>query len=150
MYGAHDPTYPPGNPDDQQPCHTAINLAASYKAEGMTIYTIGYALGDLDCTAGRWPWINAVAAKKKKGRIVAPAVPGHWCDPSEGDASCYHTAGGSGEPESPAITSNETLSQIASPDDFYNQPGPGELDTIFAAIASDIGSGSSRLVDDTF
>ena len=150
VYGPHDPTYPPGNPDDLQPCHTAVNLADAYKAEGMTIYTIGYALGNLDCTAGQWPWIKAVAAKKKRGKVVRPAVPAHWCDPSAGDKGCYHTAGGSGDPESPAITSNETLSQIASPGDFYNQPSPGQLDTIFAAIASDIGSGSSRLVDDTF
>lgn len=150
VYGPGDPTYPPGNPDDQQPCHTAINLADAYKTEGMTIYTIGYALGNLDCTAGQWPWIKAVAAVKKKGKIVTPAVPAHWCDPSMGDTNCYHTAGGAGNPESPTITSNQTLSQIASPGDFYNQPNPGQLDTIFAAIASDIGAGSSRLVDDTF
>ena len=53
-------------------------------------------------------------------------------------------------PESPAITSYTTLSQIASPGDFYNQPNAGQLDTIFAAIANDIGQGTSRLVDDDF
>ena len=38
--------YPPGNADDQQPCHTAENLATAYKAAGVTIYSIGYALGN--------------------------------------------------------------------------------------------------------
>ena len=37
--------YPPGNADDQQPCQTAMNLANTYKAAGVTIYSIGYALG---------------------------------------------------------------------------------------------------------
>ena len=53
-------------------------------------------------------------------------------------------------PESPQITSYTTLSQIASPGDFYNQPNAGQLNTIFAAIATDIGQGSSRLIDDNF
>jgi hypothetical protein len=52
--------------------------------------------------------------------------------------------------ESPQITSYTTLSDIASPGNFYNQPNAGQLDTIFAAIASDIGQGSSRLIDDNF
>ena len=48
------------------------------------------------------------------------------------------------------ITSYETLGWIASPSDFYNQATAGPLDSIFAAIATDIGQGSSRLVDDGF
>ena len=41
------------NADDQQPCHTAVNLANTYKNQGVTIYSIGYALGgSVDCTAG--------------------------------------------------------------------------------------------------
>ena len=52
--------------------------------------------------------------------------------------------------ESPSISSFTTLSQIASPGNFYNQPSAGQLDTIFSAIATDIGQGSSRLVDDSF
>jgi hypothetical protein len=144
VYGPNDPTYPPGNSDDQQPCQTAINLANTYKAQGVTIYSIGYALGsNVACTAGKWPWIAAVAATKTK-----PAVPAHWCDPAKGDSNCYHTA--TGPNESPAINSYNTLSQIASPGNFYNQPNAGQLNTIFAAIATDIGQGSSRLVDDGF
>ena len=133
VYGPTDPTYPPGNADDQQPCHTAVNLANTYKASGVTIYTIGYALGNKNCTAGGFHKKNAA---------------GQWVACTDGTAGCYHYA--STTDESPAITSNETLSQMASPGDFYNQPTPGEVNTIFAAIASDIGSGTSRLVDDGF
>jgi hypothetical protein len=151
VYGVNDKTYPPGNPDDQQPCHSAINIANQYKAQGTIIYSIGYALGNKYCTAGDWPVIPAQPAQyDRRGRLVSPAVPAHYCDPSDPDerSGCYHSQGST--PESPAITSNNTLQQIASPGDFYNQPSAGQLNTIFAAIATDIGSGSSRLVDDGF
>ena len=126
--------YPQGNADDQQPCHTAISLANSYKAQGTTIYSIGYALGNnVNCTAG--------AFRKRDSQ-------GNWVPCSQPTANCYHYAGPTAE--SPAITSYNTLSQIASPGNFYNQPNAAQLDTIFAAIATDIGQGSSRLVDDGF
>ena len=126
--------YPQGNSDDQQPCHTAVNLANTYKAQGVTIYSIGYALGNnVNCTAG--------AFRKKNAQ-------GNWVACTQPTAGCYHYAGPTDE--SPAITSYNTLSQIASPGDFYNQPNAAQLNTIFAAIATDIGQGSSRLVDDGF
>jgi hypothetical protein len=133
VYGAGDATYPPGNADDQQPCHTAVNLANTYKSQGVTIYSIGYALGNnVDCTAGGFHAL----------------VGGSWqaCTPPA--SGCYHYA--SNTAENPQITSFSTLSQIASPGNFYNQPSAGQLDTIFAAIATDIGQGSSRLIDDDF
>jgi hypothetical protein len=53
-----------------------------------------------------------------------------------------------GRLEQPSITAYSALQQIASrPDTFYNKPGPGELQTIFTAIAEDIGHGSSALID---
>ncbi len=126
--------YPQDNADDQQPCHTAINLANTYKAAGVTIYSIGYALGsNVNCTSGDFHKRNAQ---------------NNWVSCTAGTAGCYHYA--SNTDESPSITSYNTLSQIASPGDFYNQPSAGQLDTIFSAIATDIGSGSSRLVDDGF
>ena len=131
MYGAGDPLYPPGNADDQQPCHTAVNLANTYKNQGVTIYSIGYALGgSVPCTHGAFHDAS-----------------GNPCTPPA--ANCYHYAD-MNSPESPQITSYTTLSQIASPGDFYNQPNAGQLNTIFAAIATDIGQGSSRLIDDNF
>jgi hypothetical protein len=126
--------YPQDNADDQQPCHTAINLANQYKAAGTTIYSIGYALGsNVNCTAGGFHMRNAL---------------NQWVPCSLPTAGCFHYASPSAE--SPAITSYSTLSQIASPGNFYNQPTAGELDTIFAAVARDIAQGSSRLVDDGF
>ncbi|HMG97785.1 MAG TPA: vWA domain-containing protein [Gaiellales bacterium] len=126
--------YPQGNSDDQQPCHTAVNLANTYKAAGVTIYSIGYALGsNVYCTSGDF---------RKKN------LSGNWVSCTLPTAGCYHYAGNNNE--SPAITSYNTLSQIASPGNFYNQPSAGQLNTIFAAIATDIGQGSSRLVDDGF
>ena len=85
-----------------------------------------------------------VPAAKVNGKNVAA----HWDACVQSDPNCEHYA--SSTPESPALTSYDTLDAIASDKDFYNQPSAGELDTIFAAIASDIASGSSRLVDDGF
>jgi Flp pilus assembly protein TadG len=143
VYSATDPTYYPGNPDDQSPCHTAISLANQYKAEGVTIYSIGYALGSNTlCTGGDFgPDVPAV--KDRNGNIITPK---HPCTPFT--AGCYHKA--DQQNEVPTISSYTTLSQIASPGNFYNQPNAGQLNTIFAAIATDIGQGSSRLVDDGF
>jgi hypothetical protein len=142
VYSANDPTYYPGNADDTQPCHTAVNVANQYKAEGVTIYSIGYALGNsVNCTGGDFgPDVPAV---KVNGVVVTPA---HPCTPFT--AGCYHKA--DQNTEVPTITSFQTLSQIASTGNFYNKPNAGQLDTIFAAIATDIGQGSSRLVDDGF
>jgi hypothetical protein len=131
VYGAGDPVYPPGNADDQQPCHTAINVANNYKQEGVTIYSIGYALGDnVPCTHG-------ILKDKDGNPCPAPS------------ATCFHYAD-MNSPEQPEISSYNTLEQIASPGNFYNKADAGQLDTIFAAIATDIGQGSSRLIDDNF
>ena len=72
----------------------------------------------------------------------------NWVPCTQPDPDCHHYA--SPTPESPALTSYNTLQAIASPGNFYNQPTPGDLSAIFAAIATDIGAGSSRLVDDGF
>jgi Flp pilus assembly protein TadG len=143
VYSANDPTYYPGNFDDKNPCQSAINVANGYKAQGVTIYSIGYALGsNVNCTGGDFgPDIPAVV--NKKGVVTTPA---HPCTPFT--AGCYHKA--DQQNEVPLITSYNTLSQIASPGNFYNQPSAGQLNTIFALIATDIGQGSSRLVDDGF
>ena len=72
----------------------------------------------------------------------------NWVPCTLPTAGCVHYA--SPTAESPALTSYNTLAAIASPGNFYNQPTAGELDTIFAAIATDIAQGSSRLIDDNF
>ena len=115
-----------------------------YKSQGVTIYSIGYALGsNTICTGGDFgPDIPAV--RDSSGNIDHAAR--HPCTPFT--AGCYHKA--DQQNEVPSISSYTTLSQIASPGNFYNQPNAGQLNTIFAAIATDIGQGSSRLVDDGF
>jgi Flp pilus assembly protein TadG len=133
VYGPNT-AYPQGNSDDQHPCQTAIDLATAYKAAGTTIYSIGYALGNnVRCTAG--------AFHKKDSN-------GNWQPCTLPTAGCYHYA--SNTDENPPLTSYNTLAQIASPGNFYNQPNAAQVSTIFAAIATDIGQGSSRLVDDGF
>jgi hypothetical protein len=92
-----------------------------------------YALKNLNCTAGGFHMKNSQ---------------GNWVSCTLPTTGCYHYQANVNEV--PSITSNEMLQQIASPGDFYDQPNPGQLNTIFAAIATDIGSGTSRLVDDGF
>ncbi len=128
VYGP-DTAFPQDGPDDVQPCQSAINVAGDIKRAGTTVYSIGYALGDaVPCTIGGF----------RKG--------GQPCTLPE--AGCVHVR--LGDAESPAITSYNTLRAIASTGNFYNKPAPGDLSAIFAAIATDIAQGSSRLVDDDF
>jgi Flp pilus assembly protein TadG len=147
-----DPTYPQNNLDDKQPCHTAINVANAYKAAGTTIYSIGYALGsDVKCTRGDFGvWVDATddVWNAKHTKIITPGVDAHYDACTQGADDCVHYA--SDTHEDPEINSYNTLSQIASPGDFYNQPDAAQLNTIFSSIATDIASGSSRLVDDGF
>ena len=157
-------TYPPGNADDEKPCQTAEDLAQDYKDEGIRIYSIGYALGSsTKCTTGDYgPWIPAQAQMKSGSTVTQVAIPAHWCDrdssaqvtldnkvsyDTEKDL-CYHKADVGNE--SPTIYSDDTVEDIASDGAFYNKSAGGDLTSIFSAIATDIGSGSSRLVDDGF
>jgi hypothetical protein len=42
----------------------------------------------------------------------------------------------------------QALAQIASaPDKFLERPGPGELQTIYSAVAQDIAHGTSSLIN---
>ena len=138
VYAQTGGLYPKSGADDQKPCGTAITLANGYKTtDNITIYAIGYDLGNANCTGGGFH-----SAKAGGGYGTCATI----------SSTCWHyrdavtelTAGGT------TITSNDALTQIASPGKFKNQPSPGDLSTIFAAIAADIGSGTSRLVDDGF
>jgi Flp pilus assembly protein TadG len=137
VYSKTDPTFPQGGKDDIAPCSTAVTLADGYKTAGVTIYSIGYALGNNNCTGGGF--------RKSNGNSCLAGASG-----------CYHIRDAVTENPDNLVTTNatitsyETLSWIASPGDFYNQATAGPLDAIFAAIATDIGQGSSRLVDDNY
>jgi Flp pilus assembly protein TadG len=115
-------TYTRTHPENIQPCHEAIKTAQQIKDAGVTIYSIGYDLRD-DVTGG-------------------------YATCKEGTRTGGHN--NSNTDESPQITSYSTLSQIASPGNFYNKPDAGQVNTIFAAIVADISSGTSRLVDEDY
>jgi hypothetical protein len=177
------------NPGDAQPCHNAINVANAIKAAGTTIYTIGYALGQVNCLHGVWAQIDASQASSQSDwtnfvcrSIGSPPLkvnsPARGWDISgaahmQGSYSAPPTAAtktnGNTNPctnklvydstlsqwvnphdELPRITSYTTVQSIASPGNFYNQPTPGDITNIFAAIAADITKGTSRLVDDSY
>jgi Flp pilus assembly protein TadG len=90
--------------DRTRPCGSGIKAAATVKASGTIIYTIGY-----DVSGGN----------------------GGTCA-SEG------------------LTAEQTLTQMATTDsggpNYYNQPVPAQLNTIFTRIAADISRPSSRLI----
>jgi Flp pilus assembly protein TadG len=114
------PSYlPAASPYRTQPCAHSIHIAAASKAKGVLVYTIAYDLngaGAQDC-------------------FMAPGA----------QVSATVTAGSSDTPESPAITANQALQQIASPGNYYAQPQPLELVGIFDEISADIARGHSRL-----
>jgi hypothetical protein len=140
------------NPGDAQPCHTAITTADQIKADKVVIYTIGYALGSATpCYHGVWGEYQTRGGDGQCHPIGtltgSNIVAGHWQGTDGGGSNpCTSTA----HREQPDITSATTVSSIASPGNFYNKPNPGQLKTIFAAIAEDITSGTSRLIDDSW
>ena len=98
-----------------------------YKSEGVTIYSIGYALGSNTlCTGG-----DCRPESRSEGQLRQLVDASTRARRSLPAATTRPSA-----ERGAAITSYTTLSQIASPGDFYNQPNAGQLNTIFAAIAS--------------
>jgi len=54
-----------------------------------------------------------------------------------------------GQAEQPPITVYQAMQGIASAaGNFYNQPTPGQLNTIYTQVASDLGHGASSLIND--
>jgi hypothetical protein len=85
--------------------------------------------------------ITSAAAAKATGTVIYSI--GYALDDDTGGCRSY-----TGSVESPGITVRQTLSQIASsPDKFLERPGPGELQTIYSAVAQDIAHGSSSLIN---
>jgi hypothetical protein len=80
---------------------------------------------------------------KAKGTIVYSI--GYALNDATGGCTSY-----TGAAEKPAISVTQALQNIAtSPANFYNQPNPGQLNTIYTDIAKDIGRGTSALTSDT-
>lgn len=110
-----------------QPCRTAITVANNFAStKGTWIYSIAY-----DSTGNCLGWkSNALSGAQTINRFGTV----------EGTSESQHY-------ESPAITALETMTALASdPTKFFNQPGTGELTTIFKRIASDLMT--TRLIDD--
>jgi hypothetical protein len=53
-----------------------------------------------------------------------------------------------GRAESPTITTQDTLEQLADPGSFYDHPSATDLAGVFTRISADIAQGTSRLFDD--
>jgi hypothetical protein len=64
---------------------------------------------------------------------------------------CKSYDGTTEKPTPPTITVTQALQGIATDpvNDFFNQPTPGQLNTIYTTIAKDIGRGTSALTSDT-
>jgi hypothetical protein len=87
--------------------------------------------------------VTSAGYSKAKGTIVYSI--GYALNDATGGCTSY-----TGAAEKPAITVTQALQGIAtSPANFYNQPNPGQLNTIYTDIAKDIGRGTSALTSDT-
>jgi Putative Flp pilus-assembly TadE/G-like/von Willebrand factor type A domain len=90
--------------------------------------------------------VNSAGLSKAKGTLIYSI--GYDLDANGGGANQCRSGSSTGPLESPSITAYSALSQIASnPNTFYNQPTPGQLNTIFSTVARDIQRGSSGLID---
>ena len=110
-------------------------------------------------TAPRWissymePWRNrpcaagveAARLAKESGTIIYTI--GYDLNGLGTDYEQCRTPGGALES---GITAYDAIRQIASePDNFYNKPDPGQLNTIFTRIAADLQRPAARLIDDS-
>ena len=82
--------------------------------------------------------MNSAADAKAQGTIVYSIL----YDSSDGSPLCGAQGGGN---EQPQMYSNQAMQQIASSGNFYDQPNPTQLTTIFLAISADLTAGTSRL-----
>ena len=105
---------------------------------GPSFYPATSAYRTQPCHAG----VNSANSAKGKGTIVY----------SIGYALGDDTGGckrDTGADETPAITVYQAMADIASAaGNFYNQPTPGQLNTIYTQVASDLGHGASSLIND--
>jgi Flp pilus assembly protein TadG len=89
--------------------------------------------------------INEAAADKAAGVTVYSIA----YDLGGTPQYCQNDVGGSQhnqtQNESPSILATSALQQIASPGDYYANPNPTDLTSIFLAIAGDMMKGTSRL-----
>ena len=102
------------------PCKSAVDNAATMKANKVLIYTIAYTTSSTD-------WCYAAPGAKI----------GHTVLQYPDDYNTYK--------ESPQISAVSAMQQIASPNNYYSNPNPTSLTGIFTAISADIMAGHSRI-----
>jgi hypothetical protein len=83
--------------------------------------------------------INSAASAKAAGTLVYSIA---YDLSGSGREACRAD---NGSAEAPAITATGALQTIASPGNYYAQPLPSQLTSIFLAISADLGRGSTRL-----
>ena len=113
------------SPYRKTPCHQGVNSAATIKAKGTLIYSIGY---DLNALGGGANVCQTTASDGSPGNAESPSITAYSAlqqiaSPGVPSAPCYPTCG------------------------FYDKPSPGQLKTIFTDIAVDLQKGSSALID---
>jgi hypothetical protein len=90
--------------------------------------------------------ITSSGYSKAKGTVVYSI--GYALGDDTGGCKSYTGAAEATVPP-PTITVTQALTSIASAGNFYNQPTPGQLNTIYTQIAADIATGTSALTSDT-
>lgn len=125
-----------GRPDVQD---VIVFLSDGAANLGPTYYSTSSPYRTQPCHQG----VTSSGYSKAKGAIVYSI--GYALADDTGGCTSY-----TGAAEKPAITVTQALQGIAtSPANFYNQPTPGQLNTIYTDIAKDIGRGTSALTSDT-
>jgi hypothetical protein len=121
----------------------------------MVILSDGAANTGQNCPAqnknGTWPTSNDPHCKNPCGHAVADATAykaAGWMiftilyNDGSGNEACQAWNGNN---ESPSITPAQAMQQMASPNEYFLDPNPSALKSIFQQISSDMAAGSSRL-----
>ena len=111
----------------RRPCRQGVTSAATIKARGTLIYSIGY---DLNALGGGANVCQTTASSGAPGADESPAITAY---------QALHD-----------IATPTGCSGGAVPGRcFYNKPSPGQLRTIFTEIAADLARGTSALIDES-
>jgi Flp pilus assembly protein TadG len=121
----------------------------------MMILSDGAANTGQNCPAkrsnGTWPWSSDAHCTNPCGHAVADAntykAAGYLIftilyNDGQGTESCQNWTGAN---ESPSITPAQAMQQMASPSEYFLDPNPSQLESIFQQISSDMAAGTSRL-----
>jgi hypothetical protein len=115
--------------------HVIVFLSDGAANTGPTYYPATSPYRTQPCQQG----VNSAADAKAQGTLVYSIL----YDSNDGGSPVCQAQGGG--PEQPQMYSNVAMQEIASPGNFYDQPNPTQLTTIFLAISADLTAGTSRL-----